>query len=313
MDDPDYGSDTSERTTLSDSESEATHVVVDEHFSQPYPVARGHGAAQMLMHPLTLGDTWHFLLSPAAAVLKRFYAPDFIPAETVFIGEGTSYRVSKSVLSNGSNQAVAIKHVIVDRSSSIGVRLKGDPRRKTIETVLRELRMLVHEPVRKNVNVSKLIGYDAEEIGSHFTNFLVADFAPGGTLKDYLANQASGPISFSERVHFCFDITSGLAGLHACGIVQGDVKLANIVFPVKEGYVAKLSDFGSSLYEGISGYTGTAPYNAPKLRRRSFTDSKSAPDYYLCDVFLLDPRPGRSFKVVNHPLIPIARKTTSFG
>ena len=286
MDDPDDGSDTSERTALSGSESEATHVVVDEHFLQSYHVPLGNGPAQVLTHPPTLGDAWHFLLSPAAAVLRRFYAPDFIPGETVIIGEGSSYRVSKSVLSNGSNQVVAIKHVIFDQSSSIGARLKGDSRRNTVETVLRELRMLVHEPVRKNVNVSKLIGYGAEEIGSHFTIFLVADFAPGGTLKDYLADQPNGPISFSERAHFCFDIASGLAGLHACEIVQGDVKLANVlVFPDKEGYVAQLSDFGSSIYEGVSGYTGTAPYNAPELRRRIYTGSKSIADYYSCDVF----------------------------
>ena len=45
------------------------------------------------------------------------------------------------------------------------------------------MRILTHEPVRKNANAAQLLGYGAEEIEGHVTVYLVADFATGGNFK----------------------------------------------------------------------------------------------------------------------------------
>ena len=246
------GSDTSERTVLSNSDHGDTHVVVP-----PSPLLSAHKIdfVRGMSTTAHLANIWQFLLGRNALELRRFYTYYFLPAETVTnIAEGTSYRVTKSKLLVGSQQVVAIKHVIPRQMASQGETASSSEH--TLETVLRELRILAHKPVRKNVNVAQLIGYGAEEIQGHLAIYLVADFASGGTLKDYLTERNDS--SMLERAHFCYDISCGLAGLHACEIVQGDLKLANVlVFEDKEGFVAKLSDFGCSVFEGDSDYTGS--------------------------------------------------------
>ncbi|KAL8890813.1 MAG: hypothetical protein Q9192_005822, partial [Flavoplaca navasiana] len=151
---------------------------------------------------------------------------------------------------------------------------------------LRELRVFAHKPVRKNVNVVQLIGYGAEEIQGHLAIYLVADFASGGTLKDYLIEHDD--VSMLNRAHFCYDTSSGLAGLHACAIVQGDLKLTNVlVFAYTGEFVAKLSDFGGSIFDGDSVYTGSWIYNAPEIRRGRSGGFGSKVDIYASDVFSL--------------------------
>ena len=276
------GSDTSERTVLSNSDHGDTHVVVP-----PSPLLSAHKIdfVRGMSTTAHLANIWQFLLGRNALELRRFYTYYFLPAETVTnIAEGTSYRVTKSKLLVGSQQAVAIKHVIPRQMASQGETASSSEH--TLETVLRELRILAHKPVRKNVNVAQLIGYGAEEIQGHLAIYLVADFASGGTLKDYLTERNDS--SMLERAHFCYDISCGLAGLHACEIVQGDLKLANVlVFEDKEGFVAKLSDFGCSVFEGDSDYTGSWIYNAPEIRRGRSCGFGSRVDMYASDVFSL--------------------------
>ena len=92
---------------------------------------------------------------------------------------------------------VAIKHIILQ--PSILAADTGEYRKNTLETVLRELRILTHDPVRKNVNLAQLVGYGAEEIEDHLTVYLVAESASGGNLKEYLIEQPDGPVSMLDR------------------------------------------------------------------------------------------------------------------
>ena len=200
------------------------------------------------------------------------------------IAEGTSYRVSISKLIIESQQVVAIKHIIPWRHGLSGEAVSLDE--NTIKIVLRELRVLAHKPVRKNVNVAQLIGYGAEETQGHLAIYLVANFASGGTLKDYLIEHDD--VSMLDRAHFCYDISSGLAGLHACSIVHGDLKLANVlVFADEGGFVAKLSDFGCSIFDGDSVYTGSWIYNAPEIRRGRSGGFGPKVDIYASETFSL--------------------------
>ncbi|KAI4283746.1 MAG: hypothetical protein L6R38_001960 [Xanthoria sp. 2 TBL-2021] len=276
------GSETSERTVLSESGDE-TNDKVTHHGSlssgpKKHPV-------DSVSNTTSLANIWQFLLSRPASEFTRFYTYNFLPADTVTnIAEGTSYRVSKSKLLVGSQQVVAIKHVIPQQSGPLAE--SAGSSQNTLDTVLRELRVLAHKPVVKNVNVAQLVGYGAEELQGRFAIYLVADFASGGTLKDYLSEH--GDASMLERANYCYDISSGLAGLHACDIVQGDLKLANVlVFADEEGFVAKLSDFGCSIFEGPSVYTGSKTYNAPEIRRGRSNGVGSKVDFYASDIFSL--------------------------
>ncbi|OEL25681.1 hypothetical protein BAE44_0013302 [Dichanthelium oligosanthes] len=67
------------------------------------------------------------------------------------------------------------------------------------------------------------------------------EFAPGGSLADAAARCAGGRLG--ERVvrAYAADVASGLAYLHGCALVHGDVKPANVV--VGADGRAKLADF----------------------------------------------------------------------
>ena len=283
MDDAsDHGSETSERTVLSESEEEKTDTVAHRSSVLPGPKNK---SGQNVSTTTLLANIWQFLLGRNALELRRFYTYTYLPAETVTnIAEGTSYRVSKSKLIIESQQVVAIKHIIPWRHGLSGEAVSLDE--NTLKIVLRELRVLAHKPVRKNVNVAQLIGYGAEETQGHLAIYLVANFASGGTLKYYLIEHDD--VSMLDRAHFCYDISSGLAGLHACSIVHGDLKLANVlVFADEGGFVAKLSDFGCSIFDGDSVYTGSWIYNAPEIRRGRSGGFGPKVDIYASEIFSL--------------------------
>ncbi|KAL8995893.1 MAG: hypothetical protein Q9169_004467 [Polycauliona sp. 2 TL-2023] len=280
--DSEDGSETSERTVLSDSEEDTAGEAIQHSLPSSGSKKDCTPAKSTTTH---LANMWQFLLNRTLSEFRRFHIYDFASAETVTdIAEGASYRVTKSVLALGSQETVAIKHVKpqqIDPSSK-----SAQSGEDVLDTVFRELRILAHTPVRKNSNVAQLLGYGAEEIQGHLAIYLVAEFASGGTLKDYLTENIE--LTMLERTHFCYDIASGLAGLHACDIVQGDLKLANVlVFADEKGPVAKLSDFGCSLIEDGLAYTGTWIYNAPEMRRGRTDGFGSGVDMYASDVFSL--------------------------
>ena len=131
-----------------------------------------------------------------------------------------------------------------------------------------------------------LVGYGAEGIEGHLTIYLVAEFASGGNLKEYLIEQPDGPVSMVDRAKFCYDIASGLAGLHASESVQGDLKLTNVlVFASKNEFVAKLSDFGCSIFEESASYTGSIIYNAPEIRQGLLSGVRLKADFYASEIF----------------------------
>jgi serine/threonine protein kinase len=106
----------------------------------------------------------------------------------------------------------------------------------------------------------------------------------------------------AEKRGLCADVGQGLYALHQAGIVHGDVKIENaLVFRcnlASRGVVAKLSDFGASVFALPDipdfPYSGTPLLNAPEIRQN--TSSTSAGDqseedlkagYKRCDIFSL--------------------------
>ena len=62
------------------------------------------------------------------------------------------------------------------------------------------------------------------------------------TLKDYLASEGGASAGLLQRLHILADIAKGVRFLHACDIVHGDLKPANVL--LGDGCRAKLADFG---------------------------------------------------------------------
>lgn len=235
---------------------------------------------------LDIADVWQFVLhSPH---LDRYKTTSFVPTGTVFgIGEGACYRVDKGEVNReGGGRVLAIKYL--KATERAGVEVDDGERRRSIETVLRELRVLTHDPVRECGNIVQLLGYGSRAVGENISLYLVAEFAAQGTLRGYLGQKrkAGEKVSVAEKIRFCSDIANGLAALHACGVAQGDVKLENtLVCETESGEtVAKLSDFGHSILDDESRYIGTTIFNPPEVLQGKST-SMLRQDHYKCDIF----------------------------
>ena len=70
------------------------------------------------------------------------------------------------------------------------------------------------------------------------------------TLYNYLweRHTAGATASWLEKNKLCFDVLKGIQGLHAAGIIHGDLKGANILIymTVEKFPIAKITDFGYS-------------------------------------------------------------------
>jgi len=179
--------------------------------------------------------------------------------------------------------------------------------------LLREIRIATHAPLRRHKNVAGLIGFvadmkdgvGAEEAGIAIS--LVIELAAHGTLRDYLGKSQRN-MKLDEMAGIIADVADGLAALHECGIVWGDVKLENVLVYDSEQpggitgtsdgqsggrrVVVRLSDFGHSIVvdrNGVCGrerYRGTTIFNAPEVRgRRRRNEYVDVREFYKCDVF----------------------------
>jgi serine/threonine protein kinase len=235
------------------------------------------------IHELDIADVWQFVLN--SHQLDRFTPSKFLPSATVYgIGEGACYRIDKCELSQETGRAVAVKYLKLTEQAQNNTE-SGESNR-SIATVLRELRILTHDPIRDSPNIVRLLGYGSRSVGERLSLYLVAEFATFGTLRDYLIKQPNGAVSITEKITFCHDIANGVAVLHSCGVVQGDLKLENtLVFTSNNGEIlVKLSDFGHSILDDTSRYVGTAIFNAPEVRRGRLS-STSRVNHYKCDIF----------------------------
>jgi serine/threonine protein kinase len=107
-----------------------------------------------------------------------------------------------------------------------------------------------------------------------------------GTLDDCLQHLRSYD-SAPRKAHLSCDIGLGLAALHACRLVHGDIKPSNLIvqYHPSRSIVAKLSDFnGVSPAEtyGSNPYSyGTIDWQAPEAVIRE----EEGIDWQLCDVY----------------------------
>lgn len=113
---------------------------------------------------------------------------------------------------------------------------------------------------------------------------IVEEFIDGDVLSSKLGNIKSG----DEFIHILYQLASGLADIHAVGIVHRDIKPSNVL--VDTDRILKIIDFNlARLVDDAhtSGFVGTRGYAAPELYAGGHTVFDSKVDVYAMGVTAL--------------------------
>ncbi|KAF8153268.1 kinase-like domain-containing protein [Crassisporium funariophilum] len=215
------------------------------------------------------------------------------------IGHGTSFvvrKVPREYISGLPDSLLQAERFFVYKSLRHYNRKPGDEqdadgRATRLKTILLEIQVLTHSPLRSHDNIVRLIGFGWEtnriDPHSHVFQwpFLVLEYALYGSMVDAFERHA---MDYSTRQNMCIDVGQGLLALHKCEVVHGDIKMENIlVFPHRDkGFVAKLADFGCTLLNSeenaprrqLPGYT--KPWNAPEYLKRMSREELPLTDIY---------------------------------
>jgi len=118
--------------------------------------------------------------------------------------------------------------------------------------------------------------------------FLVTEYVEGETLAERLSN---GPVTIDEADSLVDALSSGLGAAHEHGVLHGDLKPANVIWP-SEGS-PRVVDFGASKILGLDRLTatgevsGTPAYMAPEVLTGK-TDVDQRIDVYGLGVLLYE-------------------------
>ncbi|KAK4064082.1 uncharacterized protein Triagg1_9238 [Trichoderma aggressivum f. europaeum] len=191
--------------------------------------------------------------------LRRYRYEEIAREEKV--GEGETYLVERCVV---ANQVLAVKHLKTNRQ------LDDQTSHRRLRAVILELQILRHRPLRNHPNFPFAFGYGWNMNGGQVIPYLLVQYAPKGTLRQYVKSMSSS-IPLRDLQILAGDVASALSALHTCGIVHGDVKLDNVLVvhswdrPAQA--LAKLTDFGHALVidNKSSKHDGIMRYNAPEV------------------------------------------------
>jgi serine/threonine protein kinase len=195
--------------------------------------------------------------------LERCRHEDIIRQEP--LGEGVTFRVEKC---EHKKEVFALKNI------KLGAHRSGSAAfQRRLTSVMLELQIMHHQPLRNHPNILSLCGYGWNTQKQSILPYILVEYSPFGTLREYVREQKGLSMLFKEI--FMADVASGLNSLHNTGIVHGDVKLDNVLVfqswdrPV--GTLAKISDFGHSIVltsttdgERHARYSGTPVCVIPK-------------------------------------------------
>jgi serine/threonine protein kinase len=98
--------------------------------------------------------------------------------------------------------------------------------------------------------------------------YIVTEYAPHGTLRDWLARRSYRPFPEQLAVSILLEIGEALHYIHRHHILHHDLKPANILF--NHNYEVLLADFGISIVRATlmqqrsTAFLGTSPYMAPE-------------------------------------------------
>lgn len=204
------------------------------------------------------------------------------------IGEGSTSDVYKCEFDSGIVTAVKRAKGFLPLASNNEA---SEMELQIMSTMLTEMRVLNHPPLRGHLNLIHLLGYGWEFLDFGFLPFIVLEFADFGSLDQFLISRGD-KLSTAAKLNICMDILSGLDALHSCDITHGDVKLENVLVAANdadpEGFIVKIADFSHCIVDSARGgdnwILGTTMWAAPEVRN-------TIPSYFplerrkSCDIF----------------------------
>lgn len=209
----------------------------------------------------------------------------------ITLGYGSSFVVSSMT---AQDDIPGLHTIILKRSIPSTASQSADKVRRRIESLMLELRVLTHNPIRTHENIVDLLGiaWETDPLGlQRRWPVLIMERATEGTLEDFL--RPSEPKPFSIKMGLALDVVLGLKVLHQCGVLHGDIKTPNVlVFEnqdpnpetrAQRPVIAKLADFSGVLFDmkdPMALPSGTRPWNAPEWRQKLTPDSLLKTDVY---------------------------------
>ncbi|KAF4943880.1 hypothetical protein FGADI_13096 [Fusarium gaditjirri] len=195
-------------------------------------------------------------------------------------GRGGYATIEIGTLTQPRKHLVAVKRSLVQSELETGS--PKDSKRvlgKGFEHLVRELRVLGHDQVRRHENIVRLKGICLDDFNGFPSLALAIEYTPLGTLRSFLIDHAQ-TLPIAERIGFVIQGGRGLEALHRLSVCHADVKIDNaLVFksPAADNgaasWVVKISDLGQSIIasrgqpEGrVPCRPGTRLLEAPEIR-----------------------------------------------
>ncbi|KAK8134685.1 hypothetical protein PG984_006697 [Apiospora sp. TS-2023a] len=208
-----------------------------------------------------------------------------------------------SNVTRGETRASAEDIVVKRTKESIHLPNSGG-----LRSLLSELRIRTHPPVRDHPKIAKFkgIAWDFEDVKATKPRpLLLEELAPQRSLERFWKDYDFVRMTFMAKMDLCLDIADALTVLHGCGIVHGDIKPENILVFPRIGHIntfmAKLTDFGhsTSRSEGLKTLPAFTPqWCAPEIHEDghclSFQDM-IATDVYSYGLVILSIVLGRPY------------------
>ncbi len=150
------------------------------------------------------------------------------------------YRIEKLLGRGGAGEVFLATHIELDRPVAFKV-LRADvaARPEAMERFRREARIAarLHHP-----NIVAV--YDFGSLSERYA-FIVMEYLPGKTLRDYLEERKRG-LPLRETSAFFRQICAGVTAAHQAGYVHRDLKPGNIILEFGDGSepIVKVLDFG---------------------------------------------------------------------
>ncbi|KAF4920067.1 Ankyrin repeat domain-containing protein 2 [Colletotrichum viniferum] len=250
---------------------------------------RGHGPSNKIgWHNAKLEHIFipDFDIQVVSALNLRRYPQEELTQEEV-LGEGETYVVKRCAV---KECVVAVKQLKIDDVSDEKLF------RRRLGSVIFEAQIMRYPPLRAHPNLPLALGYGWSLRGVSVIPYLVVEYAPLGTLREYI--KTAKPLLADVEI-LLGDVSSALSALHTCGIVHGDIKLDNaLVFPSWDRptkALAKITDFGHAIilndtagsqsdYDKIIKYGGTLLYNAPEVKTQDLFPIERR-DLLKCDIW----------------------------
>jgi serine/threonine protein kinase len=146
--------------------------------------------------------------------VRRVWSGDF--PYTIDLWEEVSFPKQKFVVE---------KKPLVDKQTAKQGWKPGSDNSKRFNSVLLELKILFHKPIRKHPNIIRLyhLLWDTQDQVNAIAPSLVMEYAELGALSDF-QDPEQLVLNKQAKNEICLDIARGLQFLHQNGIIHGDVK-----------------------------------------------------------------------------------------